>query len=184
MLRQLIMCMALVLASAGAITAQTNTIVRSPILTVDRDRLYQASAFGQRVAQELEARGALLSSENRQIELELEQEEKVLTQQRETLSAEEFRDLADAFDAKVTQTRQAQSAKNLELNQELDQQQLIFLQAAGSVLEELMREAGAVVVLDRRDVFLSLDAIDITTAAILRIDASLGAGAPLPATGD
>ena len=39
-----------------------------------------------------------------------------------------------------------------------------------------MREAGAVVILEKRSLFLSADVIDITDAAIARIDAEIGDG--------
>jgi Skp family chaperone for outer membrane proteins len=52
----------------------------------------------------------------------------------------------------------------------------VFLAAAGPVLEQMMREAGAAVILERRSVFVSANAIDITDEAIERLDASVGSG--------
>ena len=43
-----------------------------------------------------------------------------------------------------------------------------------------MREAGAAVILERRGVFVSANAIDVTEIAIQRIDASLGDGTSVP----
>ena len=40
-----------------------------------------------------------------------------------------------------------------------------------------MREAGAAVILERRSVFVSLNAIDITADAIALLDETLGSGA-------
>ncbi|WP_245764169.1 OmpH family outer membrane protein [Sulfitobacter marinus] len=151
-------------------------LIQSPILTIDSDRVFNESAFGLRVAAEIEAQSAQLSSENRKIEKTLEAEEEKLTALRKTMNAEAFRAMANAFDEKVQQTRQTQAAKGRALNDLVEQERELFLNAASPVLEELMRDTGAAVILERRSVFVSANAIDITNQAIARLDASLGSG--------
>lgn len=151
--------------------------VISPILTIDSERLFLESAFGKRVAAEIEQKGAELTAENRKIEAALETEERELTDKRATLPAEEFRELANAFDLKVQATRQEQAAKGRALNELLDQERDVFLTAAAPVLERLMREADAAVILERRSVFVSASAIEITDDAIALLDETLGSGA-------
>ena len=182
-LNRFIICLipALSFLTGPGFSQQTNapvarTVVQSPILTIDSDRVFNESAFGLRVAAELEAKGAELSAENRKIESDLEVEEEHLTVQRKVLTAEAFRELADAFDEKVQQTRREQAAKGRALNDLVDQEREVFLNAAGPVLEELMRDTGAAVILERRSVFVSANAIDITNEAIARLDASVGSG--------
>jgi Skp family chaperone for outer membrane proteins len=85
--------------------------------------------------------------------------------------------LADAFDDKVQANRQEQDAKGRALATRTEDVRRDFLNAAKPVLGELMREAGAAVLLERRNVFLGADAIDITDEAIALIDARLGNGA-------
>lgn len=114
--------------------------------------------------------GAALAEENSRIQQELEEEEKKLTEMRPNISAEEFRDLADAFDAKVQETRRRQDAKSKELNASLENRRVVFLNSALPVLEQLMRETGAAVVLEQRSVFISSTVIDITQVAIERLD--------------
>lgn len=160
----------------NAAEAQRLGTLQSPILTIDSDRLFSESAFGKRVVEEFEARGAELSAENRQIEQALADEEKALTETRETMPAAEFRVLADAFDEKVQETRRTQDSKTRELNVALEGRRVVFLNAAGPILEALMRESGAAVILERRSIFLSSNAIDITGTAIERLDAVLGDG--------
>jgi hypothetical protein len=46
-------------------------------------------------------------------------------------------------------------------------------------MQRLMQEKGASVILDRRAVFVSADASDVTLEAIARIDSGLGEGVPL-----
>lgn len=154
---------------------ETGSIV-SPVLTIDSERVFLESAFGKRVATEIEERGARLAAENRQIEADLEAEELRLTELRATTPAEEFRALADAFDQKVQETRLAQTAKGRAINALLDQEREVFLTAAAPVLERLMREADAAVILERRSVFVSANAIDITQMAISLLDETLGSG--------
>ncbi|MEX0365310.1 MAG: OmpH family outer membrane protein, partial [Ruegeria sp.] len=67
-------------------------------------------------------------------------------------------------------------AKSREIAALLDQNRDRFLIAAAPVLESIMREAGAAVILEQRSVFISANAIDITDLAIARIDAVLGDG--------
>ena len=151
----------------------------SPVLTLDQDRLFQASAFGQRVLREIDASAAALTAENREIEAQLATEEKNLTTRRAAMTAAEFRPLADAFDAKVVAIRAAQEEKLATLNSRRDLERQAFYRAAAPVLGDLVRDAGAVAILDARAVFLSADRIDVTDEAIVRVDQLLGAG-PLP----
>ncbi|MCX7559922.1 OmpH family outer membrane protein [Sulfitobacter sp. F26204] len=150
--------------------------VVSPILTIDSERLFLESEFGQRVAAEVEAKGTALAAENRKIEADLEAEEKQLTEVRATMDAEEFRTLANEFDEKVQQIRQVQATKGRALTTLLDQEREVFLGAAGPVLERLMRETDAAVILELRSVFVSSSAIEITDDAIARINETLGSG--------
>lgn len=148
------------------------------ILTISSDRLFAESAFGQRIAQEIEAQSAVLAAENRRIESELTTEEQDLSDRRSQMEADAFRTLADAFDEKVQQIRTTQETKARALNQLRDNARVEFLQAAAPVLEGLMRETGASVIMERSSVFLSANATDITDLAIERIDRALGDGSP------
>lgn len=155
---------------------QSQSGVISPILTIDSERLFVESSFGKRVAAEAEALVTELGAQNRKIEADLEAEEQALTVKRATLTPEEFRTLADGFDEKVQEIRGAQTAKGRAINDELDKEREVFLTAAGPVLERLMRESGAAVILDRRSVFVSAAAIEITDDAITLLDETLGSG--------
>lgn len=160
--------------SAGA--RPVNSPVISPVLTIDSERMFRESAFGRRVNDEIEARSVELAAENRQIEAALEAEERELTEKRSELKPAEFRGLADAFDAKVQRTRSEQAAKNRALNEILDRERDRFLAAAAPVLEQLMRNSGAAVILERRRVFVSSAAIEVTDRAITLLDQTLGDG--------
>lgn len=153
--------------------------IQSPILLIDADEFFRTSAFGKRVIAEISSDTQALGQENRRIEAELSEEEKALTEQRPTLTPSEFRDLADAFDTKVRQIRTEQEGKARAIAARRDTARAQFLTAAAPVLEIVMRDAGAAVILERRAAFLSLNAIDITQVAVARVDAEIGEGQQL-----
>lgn len=156
--------------------AQQLGLPNSAILTISSERLYAESAFGQRVAHEIEAASAVLAAENRGIEVELTAEEQDLTERRPQMDPAAFRALADEFDRKVQEIRRTQDAKARRLVLKNEEERVRFLQAARPVLADLMRESGAGVLLERSSVFLSANAIDMTDIAISRLDALLGDG--------
>ncbi|AWI83497.1 outer membrane chaperone Skp [Alloyangia pacifica] len=155
-------------------------IVQSEILTVEIDRLYAESDFGKEVSKLLEETGTAIAAENRRIEAELTAEEKSLTEKRRTMDATAFRKLADAFDTKVQELRDAQDSKARTLGNLSEERRRAFISQAEPVLADLMRDAGASVILDQRTVFLSTNAIDITETAISRMNEVLPKPDPLP----
>lgn len=174
-----------VLCPGGAAVAQDvgsggPEIAASAIVVLDRDALFANSLFGRKIARDIEAASVALSAENRQIEIDLEAEERDLTAVRDTMEANEFRELAEDFDRRVTEIRQTQDAKARAIAQRSDRAQQVFYDRANSILVALARETGALVVLDRRLVIASADQVDITREAQVRIDALLGDGSNLP----
>lgn len=160
------------------VAAQQLGLPQSAILTISSERMFAESAFGRRVAREIESQSEVLATENRRIEVELTAEEKDLTDSRPDMAPDDFRALADAFDAKVQDIRRRQDAKARALVQFQEDEQVRFLQAARPVLVELMRESGAGAILERSSVFLSANAIDITELAITRLNEVLGEAPP------
>ncbi|MBO6854851.1 MAG: OmpH family outer membrane protein [Marivivens sp.] len=150
--------------------------LRSPVLLIDPERLFQESRYGQRILDELRADSEALAAENRRIEADLTEEERALTEQRPSMSAADFRAAADAFDEKVQGIRRAQDAKETALQNTVTEGREAFFGAAQNIIGRLMVDAGSVVVLDRRSVFLSIGAIDITESALEAVNAELGDG--------
>ncbi|MEP2029988.1 MAG: OmpH family outer membrane protein [Paracoccaceae bacterium] len=177
-------CLSVIVALAAGWAPQRaagqniGTII-SPILTIESDRFFAQSAFGRRVASEIEAEGAILAKENRKIEADLTAEEKALTDKRASMDPAAFRALADTFDEKVQTMRRTQDTKSRALAERNEAGRTAFINAAGPILEVLMRDTGAAVVLERRSVFLSANAIDVTDDAIRRMDAAIGNGSDL-----
>ncbi|MEM6759238.1 MAG: OmpH family outer membrane protein [Pseudomonadota bacterium] len=171
MLGRIWVALAFVLCFAHAGDAQQ--LLRGPIAIIDPERFYLDSAFGQSILTEIDSRNRALAAENREIEAQLEAEERELKELRPTLTPEEFRDLADAFDARVQAIRREREAESRAISVLLDENRDQFLQAAQPVLEGLMREIGAAVVLDVNFVYASASTIDITDRAIAGVNAVL-----------
>ena len=154
-------------------------VVQSLILTVAPDALYAQSDFGQRIVREIEAESVEIAAENRRIEAELTAEERELTELRDSLAPTDFRARAEAFDEKVQRLRREQDEKARAVGQRNDEARRALLTAAQPILLQLMIESGAVAVLDRRSVLLSVESVDITDEAIQRVNAEFGAGAAI-----
>lgn len=174
-LRLALMVLVAGLWSQGAV-AQELGLVRGPILILETDRLYKDSAFGQRVAEEIEAESAILAAENQRIMAELTAEESTLTEQRAGMEPAAFRELANAFDERAQTIRREQRQKLLSLQKKQEASRALFFAFAQPVLETLMREAGASVILERGTVALFTPSSDVTDLAILRVDATVGRG--------
>ncbi len=151
----------------------TPSAANTIILTVNQDRLFTESAFGKASLDRERAETAALDAENKQIEAALIAEEQGLTTRRATLPAAEFAALAAAFDAKVERIRAEQDTKLRDLTRLRDEERQAFLRAIVPVLGEMMGERGAVAILAKSTVIVSLTAIDVTDAAIARVDAVL-----------
>jgi Skp family chaperone for outer membrane proteins len=180
-LRALLAAAVLAAAPAAAQEGLSMGQVQSSILTIDVDRLLAETLYGQRISADVRARGETLAAENERLAAELTAEERSLTERRPMMDPEAFRAEADAFDAKVQRIRSEQDAKERALEAAVAEGRAAFLEAATPVLARLMAESGAVAMLERRSVFLSAAAIDVTEEAIAAVDAAIGEGQPLPA---
>ncbi|WP_299844324.1 OmpH family outer membrane protein [uncultured Roseovarius sp.] len=163
--------------SAFPVAAQNVGVVQSDILVLDPDRLFSETKLGQRINQEYLAKREQLIARNRTIEAELEAEELSLTKLRSEKTPEEFRDLADAFDAKVQEIRRDSERAVRDLERSRDRAPVTFMRIVEPVLVQLMRDAGGAVILDIRSVLLRADVVDITGVAIIRVDEEIGDGA-------
>ncbi|WP_170846671.1 OmpH family outer membrane protein [Shimia haliotis] len=164
---------------ASAVFAEEPAAV-SPILVIESDRMYTESLFGQRVSAELARLQADLIAQNAKMEESLTQEERDLTEKRKVMAADAFEVLAREFDDRVVGIRAEQDAKFARLADVNERERAVFIQAARPILSELMAEAGAAIILERRTVLVSNDSIDITQEAIRRLNSTLGEGRQVP----
>ncbi|WP_224824742.1 OmpH family outer membrane protein [Cognatishimia sp. MH4019] len=148
---------------------------QSPILVIESERLFIETEFGQASLRAIDEQARRLASESREIDAQLIEEERALTEARPTLSAEEFRARADAFDDRVLRLRRERDEASTQLGRARDEAEQILRNAALPVLAQIVLDRGAVAVFERRDVFIVDDAIDITDEAVARINEQLGA---------
>ncbi|GAA6207356.1 OmpH family outer membrane protein [Cognatishimia sp. WU-CL00825] len=168
------------LTATFALGQQARGVVSSPILIIDSQRLYAESAFGQRVQREQEASIAILSAENRKIEAELAAEELQLTEKRSAMVPANFRKVADAFDLRVQDIRDIQDGKEVEIARAAERERARFFQSLGPVMDSVLRESGAVLIMEKRSTFAHSQALLITDLVLARINQTLGDGAIEP----
>lgn len=162
---------------AGALPASTQEApAKSPVVTVDQERLFVESAWGARALADIDKASRELQAENRRIEAALTAEEKDLTDRRPSLQPTDFRKLADAFDDKVSRIRKAQDTKLRDLTARHDAARKAFFDAVLPVMGKVMEAQGAFAILDNRAVFMSARSIDITDEVIAAADKELGDG--------
>lgn len=180
LLRFFLICV-MAFGAVGQISGQEVDFAAGRTLVIDTAQLFNQSKFGIRAARLLEAADTQLAEENKSKVFALAEEEKQLTALRATMNAEKFRDLANEFDLKVQVTRDEQLSKAKSLSTQIETQRTTFLNAAAPILQALMLDVGASVLIERRNVVLSTNLADITAIAIAQIDAVLGDGSQ-PAT--
>ncbi|CUJ23554.1 Outer membrane protein [Cognatishimia activa] len=157
--------------------AQARNLPSSTILIIDSERLYAESNFGQRALTELQAETAVLAAEYRRIAAELSEEEQALTDKRPTMSPEDFRKVADAFDERVEGIRAFEQQRENDLAANAEAEKRLFFQELAPVLEVVLRESGALVVLEKNSVFASSSVLDVTDRVIAQANVMLGDGA-------
>ncbi|SHG23388.1 OmpH family outer membrane protein [Cognatishimia maritima] len=177
LLRLLWVVMGLAFLVGAQAEAQSRPLPPSSVLIIDSERLYAESAFGKRVLAEQQAEAAVLAAEYRRIEAELSEEEQMLTDKRSEMSPEDFRMVADAFDTRVEGIREAQQQRENDLIALGDSERQRFFAQLGPVLEAVLRESGALVVLEKRTVFASSSALDVTDRVLEQADLIIGDGA-------
>ncbi|WP_297773437.1 OmpH family outer membrane protein [uncultured Roseovarius sp.] len=170
----------LALAPGGLLRAQQMGVIQSDVLVIDPERMLIESDYGKRLQAELQAERERLIAHNERVAAELEAEEQALTGLRATTPASEFRALADSFDQKVEELRLESERKSRELERRRDMVPAQFMRVVQPVLNELLREANAMVMIDARAVMLHTGAADVTDLAIARVNERIGSGPKVP----
>ena len=156
--------------AATAYAQDYPTFQAANMLIVSQDELFSNSALGQDILQlEQDDRNALIE-DGRQIGASFEAEEKRLTALRDTMAAEDFRVLADAFDAKVVAARAAQETNDANVIANIEARRRAFYGVIAPILAQVMQRYNATVILDRRSALLFDRNLDITREAIEFLD--------------
>ena len=94
-----------------------------------------------------------------------------LTQKRDVSTKEEFNRLADEFDKRVQKARNLYDLKDSQLRGSLEVWKKKFIELSGRVIQPIMLNYGAFIVLDSSQIDLFFDnRIDITDQVIFELD--------------
>lgn len=163
--------------SPGPLPAPNDPAVKQAIVTVDQEALFLRSKWGRRVQQELGSRSRTVAADNERIFNELSAEESAMTELRKTLSAEDFRKRAQAFDTRVTSVRTEREIAARELTTLAEAERQAFFRIVAPLIGQEMRDRGALVALDPRTILFSAESIDVTAQVISMVDQQAGDGA-------
>ncbi len=178
---QTAVCLLLIYPSFAAAQDAEAKLGPSLILSLDQDALFAKSKYGQLLRAQLSAEAAEVEAESRRLDAELEAEEQSLTQKRAQMTPESFAPLAAAFDEKVQRLRAEREAAAADLRARETAGRQVFFETAAQVIGDFMVERGAVVIINKDAIIVSLSSLDVTDAVIARLDAALEIGAaPAP----
>lgn len=140
------------------------------ILMIDMRRVMAGSKVGQDIQRQVEALKAQAQSELKGEEASLRSEETQLQQQAAILAPDvkarrikDFQAKAQAFQLKVQQRSGLIQGGVIKAQQQIEQ-------ALGPVLQGIMKERGATVLLDRSSILLAPNSIDVTSLVVQRLD--------------
>jgi len=148
----------------------------TPILVIDFERVFVETAYGQRIAADVEEARALVQAENDRLAQELLAEESALTEARTTMEPDAFREAAEAFNEKAQSVRASREAEQARLVNLRDSERARFVERIQPLIAEMMEERGAIVAMDRRSVIRAIGSANATADVITRINATLGDG--------
>jgi Skp family chaperone for outer membrane proteins len=141
------------------------------VLVVELERVFSDSKSGQQMTDALRQQHDVFRASVTKIQDELVAEEQSLTDLRASMSHNDFRALADAFDSKVRRIRLESDAKEAAFVTAGENARRQFNASVMPILEELRLERGASAVVERRSIYVMDPSVNITQEVITRLDA-------------
>ncbi|NSX55378.1 OmpH family outer membrane protein [Sulfitobacter sp. 1151] len=174
--------MMLWLAAGQAMAQQDQVLPSSDVLVINRQRLFEESAYGRAILFTLNQRAGEIRAENQRLIQDLEAEERDLALKRSTLPQDEFQTLAEAFDEKVQKIRRDRDTQERRFDLIVEQTRVDFTNKTAPILEKILLESGASIILYQTEDsnFMALPKVDVTAIAIQRIDAEFSANGSTP----
>ena len=155
---------------AGIMIATNASAQAGGVVVIQSEVVYRKSAYGQSLIAALTEERQSLDDENLAILRELETEERMLTEARETMSSDDFAIAAEEFDQKVQRSREIQLGKIRAADLKRSKQINIFFKRVAPIVQSVLVEYGAAIVFEKRNALVSLDSADITNIVIKRVD--------------
>ena len=146
------------------------------ILVMNEQRILRESAVGIHIASELERIGAEIQVELTPLATRVQQENEALTAETAALSEEAIRQRPDLMtrlqalqtDAAEFEQRRQIAAAEIQATERAAMQPVMA--ALANVLQEIVEERGALILIDRTQVVFAGESIDISAAAIARMN--------------
>ncbi|HEX2591115.1 MAG TPA: OmpH family outer membrane protein [Rhizomicrobium sp.] len=173
---------AFLLAAAVAATSATAAMAQQKpapapgglrILVLNRDAILQGSKVGQDIIRQVNALTNQARTQFKGQEQALQNEGRALQQQVAILSAAAKKQKIAAFEAKERGLQQQVQVRQNQIQGGVFKARQQVEQALGPVLQGIMQERGAALLLDRQIVLLSTVDVDITGLAIQRLNQRL-----------
>ena len=156
---------------------------KDKILYLNQNKVYSESIFGKNLEEMFRNESKNLKEQNRQLTKELEVEEQRLTNAREGIPLDEFKILAQSFNARVEKLRKEQKEKSDTLKSKLEEERKYFFNAVYPLLVEFVTKTNATGILDSSVVIVGNSKVDITNKVILIINDKLPLVAPFKLKG-
>jgi Skp family chaperone for outer membrane proteins len=146
---------------------------KDKILYLNQNKVYSESNFGKNLEEMFRNESKKLKEQNRQLTKELEIEEQRLTNEREGMPLDEFKILAQSFNARVEKVRKEQKEKSDILKYKLEEERKYFFNAVYPLLLEFVSKTNATGILDSSVVIVGNSKLDVTNKVILIINDKL-----------
>ena len=163
-------CSALLLLLFNPTSSQEKNISTS-VLVINSINVFEKSKLGNDILFAFQDAALELKKEADLNAKKFEDEEFELTQKREVLAKKDFNELADDFDKRVQKTRNFYDLKDSQLRDSLEKWKKNFIELSGRIIQPIMLDYQAFIVLDSSQIDLFFDnRIDITEKVILKLD--------------
>ena len=160
----------LLLSLCNPIYSQEKNITTS-VLVINSITVFEKSKLGNDILIAFQDAALELKKEADVNARKFEDEELELTQKREVLAKKDFNELADDFDKRVQKTRNFYDLKDSQLRDSLEKWKKNFIELSGRIIQPIMLNYRAFIVLDSSQIDLFFDnRIDITEQVILELD--------------
>ena len=145
--------------------------IKTAVLVINSINVFEKSQLGNDILVSFQEAALALKKEADLNVKKFEDEELELTKKREILTKKEFNQVAEDFDKRVQKTRNLYDLKDSQLRGNLESWKKKFIELSGRVIQPIMVNYNAFIVLDSSQIDLFFDnRIDITELVILELD--------------
>ena len=163
--------MVLLMAFVTMSASEEKKDVSSTVLVINSLKVFERSKLGKDIISTFQKSANELEEEANINVKKFEKEELELTRKRDKINKKEFNKLAEDFDTRVQKTRSLYDIKDSQLKTKMEMWKKKFFEFSGRVIQPIMINYKAFIVLDvnQQDLFFD-NRIDITSQVINELD--------------